>query len=1142
MSHISNSLKTRGYRFVTIILSIITSLICPTVNAQHNQNIFDKIKIEIEGEDIYDVYAITQDHQGYIWMGTNLGLIRYDGIEGKIYHPDTPYLLYLDSHDDLWIGHSSGISKYNPDCDCLNDYPAISDNSPVTNISSITEDKNNNLWIGTRDGEIFQHNEERNSFTKFLLNDTDTMKSVKPIIHLLVDSNNNMWIGTMAGLVLFNIDDGTIKQFSHNPNDKKSLIDNRISALFEGNQGQILIGTYKSGLHIYNAKKGSLDRINPHKNAPNVLHAPYAEDNVYGGDPFVRLIHQDQHDNYWISTTGKGINHFDTKTTRNVNYHFDLINPQLLWSLFEDRQGNLWIGGIGGSGLFRTDLYGRRYTINNNFSNVESAYESPVDPGTLWIKSRQGGLSKLDSKTKEISNYLHDSESSTSIGHNWVRSAYQENSRILWVGLGSGGAFGGGSGDGGIDRMDIENETFMHFKLTRPDDGLDDFSYTVYNICQDKEGFLWLGTGPGGIFRSNKNRTKFAAFKSIESEDSNPNHIFNIVKIDSDGDLWASDFSGQGTLYLYNRQDGEFRPYLNGFRVTNVSIDMKGWLLISTWEKGFLHLNPSDRSYTQFTKKDGLPSNDAIDIVEDKDGLFWINTRMGPAKFHSGTNEIVAVGLPKMRYNFGIWKALDGRVLLGVNNGLISFSAGQVEGNPFPPQVSMSDLTVSEISHLAEYRLSNELILSHNQNDIEITYVGLHFSNPEKNLYQYKLNPLDDKWVNVGTKRTIRFAKLSPGSYNFQVKASNSDGIWSEPLDYTFTINPPWWNTLWAKTGYGIAALLLIIGIIYWRTLKLLQRQKKLETVVENATLEIRTQKEEVESQKDEIEAQRDQLKIQRDLVVIQKQEITDSINYAQRIQSAVLPDKKYMESVMSGFFVLYKPRDIVSGDFYWIKEIKNHLVIVVADCTGHGVPGAIMSMLGISLLNEQVGKSQLEKPSDILNRLREKVKDTLGQEGKKHEQQDGMELALVIIDKEGRKLQYAGAYHPLYLIRKKDHLPEHQIAQYSSMEIKDYQLFELKGDRQPISIYSIETDFTTKQIQLKEGDTIYMFSDGFVDQKGGPNNKRFMSKNFKKTLLDIQTISMEEQKHYLDNTLTNWSKGFNQVDDILVMGVKIFE
>ncbi|GAG84448.1 unnamed protein product, partial [marine sediment metagenome] len=191
----------------------------------------------------------------------------------------------------------------------------LSDNSPITNISSITEDKNNNLWIGTRDGEIFQHDKERNSFTKFLPIDTDTIKSVNRIIHLLVDSNNNMWIGTMAGLVLFNIDDGTIKQFSHNPNDKKSLIDNRISALFEGNQGQILIGTYKSGLHIYNAKKGSLDRINPHKNAPNFLHAPYAEDIVFGGDPFVRLIHQDQHGNYWISTTGKGINHFDTKTT-----------------------------------------------------------------------------------------------------------------------------------------------------------------------------------------------------------------------------------------------------------------------------------------------------------------------------------------------------------------------------------------------------------------------------------------------------------------------------------------------------------------------------------------------------------------------------------------------------------------------------------------------------------------------------------------------------------------------------------------------------------------------------------------------------------------------------------------------------------
>jgi serine phosphatase RsbU (regulator of sigma subunit) len=480
-----------------------------------------------------------------------------------------------------------------------------------------------------------------------------------------------------------------------------------------------------------------------------------------------------------------------------------------------------------------------------------------------------------------------------------------------------------------------------------------------------------------------------------------------------------------------------------------------------------------------------------------------------------------------MRYNFGIFQALDGPVLLGVNNGLISFNADQVEGNPFPPQVNMSHLLVSGISYVTEDKLSNELVLSYDQNDIEMTYVGLHFSKPEKNLYQYKLNPLDDNWINVGNKRSVRFANLSPGSYNFQVKSSNSDGIWSKPLDYAFIINPPWWNTLWAKAGYGMTALLLIIGIIRWRTINLVQRQKELETVVANATLEIRTQKEEVESQKDEIEAQRDMVTRQKDQILQQKQAITDSMEYASRIQSAVLPPDEVIKYLLPKHFILYKPRDIVSGDFYWLTHQRGEIVIAVADCTGHGVPGAFMSMLGIALLKETVNKAEQLKANLILNELRDQVILSLRQSGKAEEAKDGMDISLCILNKETMNLQYAGANNQLYLIRKGE-------------------LIEIKGDRMPIGISSkAGKSFTNHEMKVHKDDSLYMFSDGYADQFGGENRRKFMSKRLKQLLIEIQDNIMFDQKEILEQTINKWMgktgshKEVEQIDDMIVMGIK---
>ena len=223
--------------------------------------------------------------------------------------------------------------------------------------------------------------------------------------------------------------------------------------------------------------------------------------------------------------------------------------------------------------------------------------------------------------------------------------------------------------------------------------------------------------------------------------------------------------------------------------------------------------------------------------------------------------------------------------------------------------------------------------------------------------------------------------------------------------------------------------------------------------------------------------------------------------------------------------FVFYKPRDVVSGDFYWVKQVKEYIILVAADCTGHGVPGAFMSMLGISYLNEIVQRREIIQANQILNELRNMVKLSLRQHGQLNESRDGMDMALCVINTKNKVMNYAGAFNPLYLIRD---------------ENGEAKLIETKADMMPVGVYQgKDKSFTNHEIQLEIGDTFYIFSDGFVDQKGGSENKKFLSKNFKKLLLEIHDLPLHEQKGILEKTLIEWVTEQTQMDDILVVGVR---
>jgi serine phosphatase RsbU (regulator of sigma subunit) len=324
------------------------------------------------------------------------------------------------------------------------------------------------------------------------------------------------------------------------------------------------------------------------------------------------------------------------------------------------------------------------------------------------------------------------------------------------------------------------------------------------------------------------------------------------------------------------------------------------------------------------------------------------------------------------------------------------------------------------------------------------------------------------------------------------------------------------------------------------RIIEQLKENEKLKDKV-NRELEekVRERTVKIVQQKEEIATQRDELERQRDLLTEQKQEITDSITYAKRIQSAVLPPDELLSELLPEHFVLYKPRDIVSGDFYWIRQIKNFTIVAAVDCTGHGVPGALMSMLGLTLLNEQISKSQFDHAGELLDRLRKKVKEILKQKGKDLEQKEGMDMALAVINNDNLELEFSGAYNPLYIIRKRQNSIDDGTSGLISMESEEYYLLEIKGDRQPIGIYSGEQNFTTNHFKILKNDTLYIFSDGYADQLGGPRGKKLLSRKFKEILLQIQDNSMEMQKVILNKTLEDWQGNLEQIDDILVLGIR---
>jgi serine phosphatase RsbU (regulator of sigma subunit) len=460
-------------------------------------------------------------------------------------------------------------------------------------------------------------------------------------------------------------------------------------------------------------------------------------------------------------------------------------------------------------------------------------------------------------------------------------------------------------------------------------------------------------------------------------------------------------------------------------------------------------------------------------------------------------------------------KYINGLLYFGSDNGLIAFDESKLENIHKGWNVYINEIFISgsKVANIPEESLNVEPI--EHGNPIRFNFSGSAYFNGGKILYRSRLVGLSDVWSKYENTNFKVFdqPRLPPGTYTLQIQGKNFYDVESEVYSYTFTVLPPWYMTWWAYTLYIVSFVLIIFITTRISIYRVRQKNKLLEETVKERTKEIASQNTVLEKQKSEI------LEINEDLL--------SSIKYAKRIQNTILTSPEILSTYFNDFFVYYLPKDIVSGDFYWARKFGNKIIWSAVDCTGHGVPGAFVSIVGNNALVRSTNEFGLSQPAEILNKLRELVIEAFKAQGT-NDVKDGMDLALTSLDLDTLELNYAGANNPLIIIRNK-------------------KIIEVKADKQPIGDFEKIEPFTNHKIQLEKGDCVYLYTDGYIDQFGGKDKasrerggKKYKSKPFKDLLIEISDLPMKEQKTILKETFNEWRGDIDQIDDVCVFGVRV--
>jgi ligand-binding sensor domain-containing protein len=1026
------------------------------------------------------IECMTKDNFGNIWMGSfGAGLIKYDG--KYLFHYkekdgiNSNYILSIlnDNKGNIWYSAADpkgGVEMFDgKSCFQLNEKNGLCSNS----IYTIAKDRKGAIWFGS--GSAGLSKLESNTITNYSEKQGLINNSVNAILE---DNSGKLWLGTNGGVSCF---DGFA--FS-NYSKQNGFPAKEVYALCKDKFGTIWLGS-NLGLLKFNGVDFSL----------------IISKKLLQGSNINTLISDDL-GNIWIGTHGNGIFKYDGVNITQYSEEQGLSN-RFVWTMLEDESGALWFGTNGG-GLGQIDIRSFKHFARKE--GLKDPYVYSIDQDSknnLWFASNTSGRYCFDGV-----NFYHFSTKELSRSY----CIMEDHKGNIWSGH-----------DDGASKFDGKTNT-----LYTPKDGL--CGSRILSIIEDKKGNIWFLSETGGVSKFNgKSFESFDAGSGLSS-----NYLWSIIE-DKSGNIWIGS-QGEG-LIKYN---GKFTHYkLQGNPGSNSILALKvsktGKLLIGTDGGGFFIYD--GKNFTNYTEEDGLSQNHVWSIQEDNDLNIWLGT-------DRGLNRCSILNKRKETSNGSIFKVFhmeDGlkaedfvlssvfldnknQIWWGTGKAVSTLDLNSFNSSNSIPRVQISHInlqgkfidysklsgngkdTIEKIgrikfSGLAPfYNYPLNLKLPYDVNHVTFHFSAIDWVAPQQVKYRFKLLGLEESWSPQYTEDKVDYRDLPHGKYIFMIQAIGSSGKWSNVLNYAFVVLPPWWQTWWAYVFYVLILVIIIFLIVWWNGRRLRLRAAELKIKVDEATLEIKEQKKLIEEK---------------------HKEITDSINYAERIQRSFLATQKHLNENLKEYFVLFKPKDIVSGDFYWSATLNNgNFILATADSTGHGVPGAIMSLLNITSLEKAI--EAYNEPAEILNITRKIIIDRLQKDGTKEGGKDGMDCSICVYDFTKMKLHIALANNPVWMVRKNE-------------------IIEIKADKMPVGKHERqEIPFTSHTMDLQKGDVIYTLTDGFPDQFGGEKGKKFMSKNLRELLAKNSSLPMLEQQKILENNFNQWIGKLEQVDDVTIVGVRI--
>ncbi|PIP54346.1 MAG: hypothetical protein COX07_05845 [Bacteroidetes bacterium CG23_combo_of_CG06-09_8_20_14_all_32_9] len=1077
--------------------ALILFLVLPA-KLSGQQNNFRIYSIE-DGLPQSEVMSLYQDSRGYLWVGTmSGGAASFDGVHFTVFNKknglsgNKVYCIFEDKKGILWFGTDEGLTVY--DGYKFKNY-SVKDGLTSNFIYKIFEDSKGNIWVCTaQKGVNIIKNQNRKNFKIDTLTINNGL-SGNIVFDIIEDNFSRIWLCTFEG-GLNVVTEKINHSFYVNPVSPMIIPYQYLLSMGKNKKGNVWFGTFNQGAFLVSCPDTETFKI---INTAN-LHHGLAENKIWD-------IYCDEEGNTWFATDKTGLIRLD------VNNHFTHFSEKQgvpsnqILCVFQDNEANIWFGTKGGGLCKYYGDYFANYTDRELQSdNIYAIAQSSLN--TYWIGTSGKGLVKMtfdDSGNPIIKNYTEKD----GLLDLCITSLAIDKKGQIWLASQTGGIYS------------FNGKYFTNYTM---EDGLIDNRVNCLFI--DSKNRLWIGTEGGLSIFDEK-----GFFNISEDKYKLINNEVQVITEAPDGTIWVGTLGGIVKFKNNQMTDFDEKEGLTEKQIKTIVIDNRRNVWLGAFGSG-LYLYDSSvkngKSIRKMADDKILGSSNIYSVSFSNDSLLFVGTDKGfkmividkNYKFKRIVNFDKTNGFIGIENNLNaILKDSHGNVWFGTAKGLTRFTPSLYKRKNIAPTTHIVGLklffesidwsaTADTISPW--FNLPQNLELSYKNNHLTFLFEGISLTNPQKVKYRYMLEGVEETWSPPVNTNEVVYSGLVPGNYTFKLLSANENGLWNKhPQTFNFVINPPWYLTWWAITGGIFVIIILVFSYIKYREAKLKRDKVLLEKIVKERTAEVVKQKE---------------------IVELQKQEITDSIHYASRIQRAILPTDRYISSILKDYFILYKPKDIVSGDFYWATKvdtqhatsIQTHLIVAVADCTGHGVPGAFMSMLGVSFLNEIVNEKGLTQSNKILNLLRNNIISALQQQGAYGTSKDGMDISLISIDTKNNIIQYSGAYNSLLLIRNNE-------------------LIEFKADKMPIAIYDIMNSFNLQNIPYQTGDIVYLFSDGYVDQFGGPKSKKFMIKQFKSLLLSIFNLPMNEQHETLNKTIEDWKNQANepQNDDICVIGLK---